>query len=249
MSQQISLVRENGVLTIKMNRPEKRNALTAEMYDAMREAVVGAGTDDAVGAIVLCGSGGSFSAGNDLSSFLAPRAGPFSDSPAAKFMKALIQNTKPLIAAVEGVAVGIGTTVLLHCDIVFASPDARFRLPFVDLGIVPEAGSSVLLPQLIGLLRASELLLTGRFFDAAEANKIGIVSHVVESPALLEVAAKAARDLATKPRTALLLTRSMLRGDPEDIANIVDREFAQFGRALASPETQARIAAMAAPRT
>ena len=235
------------VLTLTMNRAEKRNALTGEMYDALRQAIE-ASANDGVRAIVLTGSGGSFSAGNDLAGFLTPRTGPFEQSPAALFMKALVRNTVPIIAAVDGVAVGIGTTLLLHCDLVFATPRSKFRLPFADLGIVPEAGSSVILPQRLGLQIASELLMTGRFFDSHEAHRWGLVNAIVEDDALPDRSRAAALALAEKPATALALTRSMIRGDTENLLAVIDAEFEAFGQALASSETQSRIAAAGKPR-
>ena len=249
MTDMIAIERSDGVVVLRINRPEKRNALTSDMYRALTVALDDASADDEVGAIMIVGSGGSFSAGNDLASFLEPRSGPFSDSPPARFMKALVRNVKPVVAAVDGVAVGIGFTMLLHCDLVFATSAARFRLPFVDLGIVPEAGSSRLLPDRVGLAVASDLLLTGRFLEAEEALALRLINRLVDASDLESLAFEQAQALAAKPRVALLKSRALIRGDVVGLTALIDHEFDVFGEALASPETQALIARMAKPRT
>lgn len=164
-------------------------------------------------------------------------------------MKTLVKTKKPIIAAVDGVAVGIGFTMLLHCDIVFMTPNARLRLPFVDLGIVPEAGSSRLLPERIGIQRASELLLTGRFVEANEAAQLGFANEIVPTDQIEAKAASMAALLAAKPRTALLQSRALIRSNTSDLIDLIDREFDAFGIALASAETQALLAQMQKPRT
>ena len=250
MTDLIAIERGDGVVVLRINRPEKRGALTSDMYRALTVSLDAASADPDIGAIMITGSGGSFSAGNDLSSFLEPRSGRFSESPPAQFMKALVRNTKPVVAAVDGVAVGIGFTMLLHCDLVFASKAARFRLPFVDLGIVPEAGSSRLLPERVGLAVASDILLTGRFVDAEEALALRLVNRLCDDAEALEAAAREqARALAAKPRVALLKSRALIRGDGAALTALIDREFEAFGEALTSPETQALIAQMTKPRT
>lgn len=237
MTNQVEIARNSGVLTLRLARPEKKNALTGAMYEALLGAFDEAQADDGVGAILVTGSGGAFTAGNDIADFLAYAAEP-AKAPPFRFVRALAALEKPLVAAVEGVAVGIGTTLLLHCDLAFAAPTARFRMPFVDLGIVPEAGSSLLLPQRVGPAKAAELLLLGEGFDAAEALRLGIVNAVVPAEALEAHALAKAQALAAKPRNALLTTRRLLRGDRTALMAAIDAEADAFGRALASDEAR-----------
>jgi enoyl-CoA hydratase/carnithine racemase len=164
MSEHVNVARDGEVLVIRLNRPDKKNAMTRAMYDAVVEAFESAYRDK-LGAVLLTGSGGSFLAGNDIADFLAAAERP-DEFAAFRFITALARLDTPLVAAVEGVAVGVGATLLLHCDLAYAAPNAMFRMPFVDLGLVPEAASSLLLPRRIGLAKASELLLLGEPFDA-----------------------------------------------------------------------------------
>jgi enoyl-CoA hydratase/carnithine racemase len=242
MTDQVEITRDGGVMRLRLARPEKKNALTGAMYGALMGAFEQAGADDGIGAILITGSGGSFTAGNDIGDFLAFASDP-GKAPPFSFVRALATLDKPLVAAVEGVAVGIGTTLLLHCDLAFAAPTARFRMPFVDLGLVPEAGSSLLLPQRVGLAKASELLMLAEGFDAAEAHRLGLVNAVVPSETLEAHALAKARALAAKPRGAMLATRRFLRGDRAALLAAIDAEAVAFGQALASPE--ARTAFMA----
>ena len=227
---------DDGVLIITLNRPDKKNALTRGMYESLATALVSAATDDATRAVLLHGAGGAFTAGNDLGDFLSdPPTGD--DSPVFRFLRALAECPKPVIAAVEGAAVGVGTTMLLHCDLVYASPSAKFRLPFVDLGLVPEAASSYLLPRAVGPARAAELLLLGEPFSADEAYRMGLVNAVVDdAPAHARDRAAA---LAAKPPEAVQLTKALLRGNR---AGAVDDTMREEGRLfierLASPEAQ-----------
>ena len=168
----------DGVTQLTLNRPEKKNAINKAMYIALNGALKDAADDFSVRAVVLTGAGGIFTAGNDIFDFANDI--PADDSaPGFQFIKALHNFPKPLIAAVEGNAVGIGTTMLLHCDAAFAAPDAKFRMPFVNLGVVPEAGSTYLFPRLVGHIRASEILLTGRVFSGTEAAEIGLVNKEI----------------------------------------------------------------------
>jgi enoyl-CoA hydratase/carnithine racemase len=242
-SSDIEIQQCDEILTLRLNRPSKRNALTGLMYQALSHAIDSAAHNPHIAVIVLLGSGGAFSAGNDLSSFTTSD-GDLASSPPAKFMKSLIASSKPIIAAVDGVAVGVGTTMLLHCDIVLATPEARFRLPFVDLGIVPEAGCSAILPARLGYPWAAELLLTGRFFSAEEALRFRIVNRLVSAEDIEAQAFIAASSLAAKPRTALMTTRALMRADTDALIKQVDVEFEALGKALASRETQALIGAM-----
>lgn len=242
MTDLVQISREGGVLRLTLARPEKKNALTGAMYEAMLGAFAQAESDDAVGAILITGSGGSFTAGNDIGDFLAYASTP-GQAPPFRFVRALANLEKPLVAAVEGVAVGIGTTLLLHCDLAYAAPTARFRMPFVDLGLVPEAGSSLLLPQRVGQAKAAELLMLAEGFDAAEAHRLGLVNAVVPAEELDAHALAKAAALAAKPRAALLATRRFLRGDRSALIAAIEAESAAFTRALSSDEARAAFMA------
>lgn len=237
MSDNVLTRLEDGVLTVLLQRPEKKNALTAEMYAALADAVEGAGEERAVRAVVIGGGEGVFTAGNDLEDFLHnPPREP--DAPVHRFMMALAATDIPLVAAVDGIAVGIGTTMLLHCDCVLASERARFSLPFVNLGLVPEAGSSMLLVQCCGYRKAAELLMLGEPFAADRALECGIVTRVVPVGDLADEARAVARQLAAKPREALRATKRLMRRPAESLAARIQREAEDFARFLASPEAQ-----------
>jgi len=234
---------EAGVLSLTFNRPQKKNAFTGEMYDTAARALVEADTNDAVRVVVLTGAAGAFTAGNDLKDFLEhPPTGE--DSPVFRFLRALAHHSRPLVAGVDGVAVGIGTTLLLHCDYVAASERAVFSMPFVNLGLSPEAASSVLLPRVAGLALASELLMFGEPFDAATALRAGIVNQVVPEASLAEVVQKRAAALAAKPVESLRLTKRLLR---ESLRATVDdalsREGALFVQRLGSAEAREAFSA------
>jgi len=239
----ILLERHGAVERIQINRPAKRNAFTTAMYAEVAAALSAAGADPAVRVVVLSGSGGCFSAGNDVQDFLQnPPTGH--DSPVWRFLEALVSMEKPLVAAVEGAAVGIGTTLLLHCDIVLAAKTARFQLPFVDLGLVPEAGSSLLLPALAGYHRAAELLMLGAPFDAETAERIGLVSRVVLPAELIEGAMAIAEALAHKPPASLRLTKRLLRrGTQALLAEAMREEGRLFTDRLTSAEAREALTA------
>ncbi|MDB5570931.1 MAG: enoyl-CoA hydratase [Hyphomicrobiales bacterium] len=239
--------RQDGVLAITFNRPDKKNALTGAMYEAIIAAMDEAEGDPRIGAVTLNGAGGAFTAGNDIHDFLAGAQRP-ETFPALRFIRRLAIFDKPLVAAVEGVAVGVGTTMLLHCDLIYAAPDAIFRLPFVDLGLVPEAGASLLLPARVGLAKATELLLLADPFDAREAERLGLVNAVVPHDRLLARAHERARDLAAKPRNALLATRRLMRGDRDALLQRIDEEAQAFMAALKSPEAAQAFAAFVGRR-
>lgn len=227
-----------AILRLQINRPDKKNALTGAMYDAAATALAAADTQPDVRVVLLHGSGGSFTAGNDLRDFLErPPSGP--DSPVSRFMMALLRLRKPIVAAVDGVAVGIGTTLLLHCDLVYATPDARFHMPFVDLGLVPEFGSSVLVPALAGHRRAAELLLLGKPFDAQTALAIGLINAIVSADELLATAEAAAQALAAKPAAAVRLSKKLMRsGLGPAVEAAVHEEGRLFAERLLSPEAK-----------
>jgi len=232
----------DGILTIGFNRPDKKNALTSAMYAALADALEAAESDEAVRVIFFTGSGGAFTAGNDLQDFLNnPPQGD--DTPVFRFLRAISTASKPLIAAVSGVAVGVGTTMLLHCDLVYAADDAKLSLPFVNLALVPEAASSLLLPAMVGYHRAAELLLLGEPFTAATAKEYGIVNAVVSGEQLLETAMAAARKIAAKPPTAVRLTKQLLRQSRGDIAGQMAAEGAHFRGQLKSAEAREAMTA------
>ena len=242
----VDVQRDGDVIVATLNRPEKKNALTGAMYRGLREALVTASADKSVGAVLISGAGGAFCAGNDIGDFLAEAKAQSEGArtgAGGEFIRTLARFDKPLLAAVEGPAVGVGTTMCLHCDLVYAAPSARFAMPFVNLGLVPEAGSSLLVPNRFGRGVASELLLLGEAIDAARAREIGLVNEVVAADALKAHALGKARALAAKPRSALLATRRLMRGDAETLYAHMEAELAEFAHALKSPEAKAAFQA------
>lgn len=234
--------RADGILTITINRPEKKNALTSAMYAAMADALEAAEIDAAVRVIVFAGNGGAFTAGNDLQDFLNnPPQGD--ESPVFRFLRAISTASKPLVAAVNGVAVGVGTTMLLHCDLVYVGTDARLSLPFVNLALVPEAASSLLLPAMIGYHRAAELLLLGEPFNAETAKDYGIANAIFPDARVLPEAMQVAAKLAAKPPTAMRLTKQLLRQTRGDIAGQMAAEGVHFRSQLKSAEAREAMTA------
>jgi enoyl-CoA hydratase/carnithine racemase len=248
MTHDIEVAREGAVLSAAFARPQKKNAITGAMYDALIEAFEGAERDPDIGALVLSGKGGVFTAGNDLGDFLAVASRESGDFPASRFVRKLAEFEKPLVAAVDGLAIGVGTTLLLHCDLVYATPAARFQMPFVNLGLVPEAGSSLLAPQRFGRAKAAEFLLLAEPFDGPEALKLGLVNALLPQGELIAHAMKKAADLAAKPRAALLATRRLMRGDPEALRARMAEEMHAFSAALKSPEARAAFQAFLSAR-
>ena len=237
MSEHIKVSSSHGVMTIVIARPEKKNALTAAMYDAMIAALDAAEADTAIGAVLFHGEGGAFTAGNDIADFLATTK-DINDFGGLRFVRRLAAFDKPMVAAVEGVAIGVGTTMLFHCDLVYAAPSAQFRMPFIDLALVPEAGASLLVPRRVGMARACELLLLAEAFDAARAHDMGILNEIVAADKLLAHAHDKARKLAEKPREAVLATRRMMRGDTAEILARIDEEAREFGKRMVSDEAR-----------
>ena len=240
---------DGAVLCIALNRPEKKNALTGEMYDALADAVEHGEADPAVRVMLLHAVGDSFTGGNDLLDFLQkPWAGqPI--PPAVRFIHAVAHANKPIVAAVQGLAVGIGVTILLHCDLVYAAEGAKFMMPFLDLGIVPEAGSTVLLPALIGHQRAAELLMLGAPLTGQRAYELGLVNAVVAPDALFPTASLAAQKLAEKPFGALLACkRLMKRANHVEVARALREEVEEVKVRLDSPETKEALAAFVEKR-
>ena len=230
----VSATLDGGVLHLVLDRPEKKNALTRAMYARLADSLEEAATDGSVRVVVLSGSGGVFTGGNDLADFMMdPPTGP--DSPVFRFLQAAATFPKPLVAAVQGPAIGIGTTILLHCDLAYASADAMLKMPFVDLGLVPEAASSLLLPRLAGRVRAAEMLLFGEAVPAETAREVGLVNAVVEAP--VAHALEQAAVLAAKPPAAVRLTKALLAHDTaEAVGDAIAREGALFVERLGSPE-------------
>jgi enoyl-CoA hydratase/carnithine racemase len=230
----------DGVRHVVLDRPEKKNALTDQMWTGLADAL-GSASEAGCGAVLITGRGPAFTAGNDLKDFLEhpPRD---EAAPVFRFLRSLVSLDVPLIAAVRGAAIGIGTTLLLHCDLVYASPTVKLKLPFVDLGLVPEAASSVLLPRLVGRARAGRILLLAETLDAEQALDLGLVSKIVADENLDVEAEAAARAIAAKPRQAIRETKRLLTHDRAEIVAAIEREGASFRRQLASPEAQAAMA-------
>ncbi|MEO7240652.1 MAG: enoyl-CoA hydratase [Sphingomicrobium sp.] len=243
MSEHVQVDRSNGVVAITLARPERRNAITVAMYAALADAIEGAGADESVRLITVRGLGPDFAAGNDLADFLQVRPSD-EEIPVWRLLRALAKLEIPLIAAVHGNCVGIGTTMLLHCDLVLAEEGTRFSLPFVDLGLVPEAASSLLLPQLAGRRRAARYLLLAEPFEAQEALDIGLVSHVVPAGGLDAALQRIVDALLAKPAEALRMTHALLRrGQSDAVLERMDVENDHFAERLQSEEVKAAIAA------
>jgi enoyl-CoA hydratase/carnithine racemase len=232
-----------GVQVIRLNRPEKKNAITRAMYQAMTEALRTGDADDAVRATVFLGTDGCFSAGNDLNDFMAFAMGGTMGREVIDFLHALAAHDKPLVSGVDGLAIGIGTTIHLHCDLTFASLRTEFRTPFVDLALVPEAASSLLAPRLMGHQRAFALLAAGDGFSAVAAKEAGLVYRVIEPGAVEAETLGAAARLAAKPRQALAIARNLIRGDREEVAARIDKEAEHFSAQLVSAEARAAFEA------
>jgi enoyl-CoA hydratase/carnithine racemase len=238
----IVIAREGAVLELRLDRAAKKNALTFAMYNALTEGLTAAQSDPAVRAVVLTGAGETFCAGNDIADFLQPRD-DFSAAPPSRFIQALVSNEKPLVAAIQGPCVGIGSTMLLHCDLVYAAPGTRLRMPFVSLGLVPEAGSSLLLPRRVGDAVAAEILLLGAWIEAERAKELRLVNAVIAPGEVVAHAKARAAELAAAPPGALRATRSLLRGDREDLKARIAQEAQAFAKCLVSPEAREAFAA------
>lgn len=250
MSEHILVENAGGRIRIRMNRPERRNAITVAMYAALADAIESAAGDDSIRLITLEGAGEDFTAGNDLADFLAEMPPPgTTDIPVWRLLRALANNEVPIIAAVHGNAVGIGTTMLLHSDLVIAEDGTRFVMPFVDLGLVPEAASSLILPLLAGRRRAARYLLLGEGFGAEEAREFGLVSHVVPKGGLDEALEAMVAALLAKPAQALRLTQRLLRrGSTQEILERMELENSHFAERLTSDEVKQAITAFFAAR-
>lgn len=245
MEENIVQVQAGSILQIQLNRSAKKNAITPLMYQAMADALNQAAQDNTIKVVVLSSTSENFTAGNDLVDFLQnPTVEP--GSPVYQFLQALVTCPLPLIAAVSGFAIGIGSTLLLHCEQVFADDSAQFALPFINLGLVPEAGSSMLLPRLVGYQKAADLLLSGRSFGSEEAQQLGFVSQRVDD--VQASAMQYAQMLASKPRSSLVETKRLLRKDEESLQNRLHDELDAFVRYLNAPAAREALTAFTEKR-
>lgn len=237
-----------GVMTITFNRLDKKNSITSAMYAAMADAVAQAAADASVRVVVFQGHESIFSAGNDIGDFLN-QPPTTQDSPVFRFLRGIATFEKPLIAAVAGPAVGIGTTMLFHCDLVYAGDNAAFSMPFVNLGLCPEAASSLLVPRLFGYHRAAEALLLGEPFFAEAAQEVGLVNRVVPPTEVNGLAQAQARKLAAKPLTSLIATKRLMKGgSQQEVLQKMDEEGHSFGRMLREPAAKEAFGAFMAKR-
>ncbi|MBE0501658.1 MAG: enoyl-CoA hydratase [Desulfuromonadales bacterium] len=239
----IKVATSGAMLQIEIDRPKKLNAINRQMYSDMAAALLHAEQNDTIRVVLVHGSAECFTSGNDLHDFIKdPPTGEA--SPVFQFLTAISQARKPLVAAVSGLAIGIGTTMLLHCDLVYAGESAQFQLPFVNLGLCPEAASSLLLPQLAGYQRAAELLLLGKPFDAAKANEIGFVNKVFPDNVLLQNARAQAQLLAKQPPAAVRLTKQLMKkNSAAAVSRVISEEGEHFIEQLASSEALEALSA------
>jgi enoyl-CoA hydratase/carnithine racemase len=245
MTPEIVVTDEDGVRIVRMNRPDKKNALTQPMYEDMTRALHEAEASEAIRCVVLAGGPGAFCAGSDISDFQKRAEGGLKPI-TVDFLHALVRNPRPLLAAVDGLAIGIGTTMLLHCDYVVATGAATFATPFTKLGLIPEAASSLLGPVRMGHARAFALLVMGRPMTAADAKAAGLINAVVDAAALEATVMQAAREVAALPAGAVALARKLLRGNLDELSRRVDTEAMHFKERLQSDEARAAFAAFLA---
>lgn len=249
MTELVTVTVEDGVQIVTMNRPDKKNALTAEMYKVLADAIEVADADPKIRVTLYTGSGGSFTAGNDLGDFAKAGSTPVDAKPTEKphvtrFLENLAEGKKPIIASVNGLAVGVGVTMLLHCDLVYAGASATFQMPFVNLGLVPEAGSTFLLQRQIGIQKAADLFLTGKKVGAEKAEAIGLVADVFPNNELPGAALAAAKALAAKAPNAVRATKALLKdNDRPRVAQAREAEAQVFGAQLRSDEVKEAISA------
>jgi len=251
MDAHVLVEKKDGVLSILLARPERRNAITVAMYSAVADAIESAADDRSIRIVTIEGQGEDFTAGNDLGDFLKemPQPGSGEDLPVWRLLRALAKNQVPIIAAVQGNAVGIGTTMLFHCDFVMAEEGCRFVMPFVDLGLVPEAASSLIFPNLAGRRNAARHLLLGEPFGASEARDMGLASHVVPQGQLKPAVARLVSALLAKPPEALRQTQALLRReDTEAVLERMELENGHFAERLQSDEVKSAITAFFASR-
>ncbi|MCA0012428.1 crotonase/enoyl-CoA hydratase family protein [Mesorhizobium sp. B292B1B] len=243
MTDHILVERQGAIQIIRMNRPDKKNALTRAMYARMSQTLAEGDADPAVRVHVFLGVPGAFSSGNDLADFMVVATGGEGGTEVWDFLMALARVEKPIVSGVDGIAVGIGTTLNLHCDLTFATPRTVFRTPFVDLGLVPEAGSSLLAPRILGQQGAFALLGLGEGFSAERAKAAGLIYEVVEEGALEASVLAAAGQIAAKPPQALRIARDLMRGPREHLVARIGEESEHFRERLKSDEARAALTA------
>ena len=232
-----------GVCTLQLNRAEKLNALNREMYSRLANGLNEANADDSCGVIVIKGAPGVFCAGNDLGDFASALAeGVYTIEESFLLVHAMLGCEKPIVASVDGAAVGIGTTLLFHCDLVYASHAARFHTPFSDLGVCPEFGATATFTKIMGPHRAAQMLLLGESISAADAERFGLVNQLVDSEALDDTVEKVAAKLAAKPREALRISRRLLKPDKAALLTVIENEEKEFGRLMKTEEFKNNIA-------
>jgi enoyl-CoA hydratase/carnithine racemase len=246
MTGHVTITDEDATRLITLRRPDKKNAITQDMYRDMSAAIDSAQTDASTRCLVISGTAGVFTAGNDLEDFLKDGTSS-TDRPhpsnAVKFLYSLVHNAKPIVAAVDGVAIGIGTTMLFHCDHVIASTTAKFATPFIHLGLVPEGASSLLAPRAMGHQRAFAMLVMGRTLNAEDARAAGFVNTVVAPNHLEAEARKVAREICALPTEAVAISRKLMRLAPEDLTRRIDQESHLFGERMRSAEAIAAFKA------
>lgn len=247
MTDYLVTTRTGPVLEVRLNRPEKKNALTRAMYNGMADAFETADCDPTIRVVLLTGTGDTFTSGNDIKDFRV-RVAEGSEGAGSRFLPTISTMRTPLVAAVNGAAVGVGTTMLAHCDLIVAARKARFVMPFTSLGLVPEAGSSLLFPHLLGLQRASALLLLGEPMDAEIALQWGFINRVVDDAALMDTAHAMAQRLAALPPEAVQLTKRLIRHGTPDLAGRIAEELQLFRERLTSPEAKEAFAAFVEKR-
>ena len=243
MTEPVLVADDSGVRLIRMNRPEKKNALTGSMYEIMTRALREAAASETIRCVVLAGAPGAFCAGADIGEFQEAAQSGGLRPKTVEFLHALARNKKPLVAAVGGLAVGIGTTMLLHCDYVVAGSNAMFATPFSKLGLIPEAGSSLLAPRRMGHARAFALLVMARPLSAEAAKEAGLVNEVVDPGQVDHAAFKAAEEIAALPAGAVTTSRALLRGEPDEVIKRIDTEVMHFRERLQSDEARAAFTA------
>ncbi len=243
MSEHVEIERRSAVQVIRMNRPDKKNAITRAMYGAMAAALTAGDADPAVRCHVFLGVPGAFSSGNDMADFMVIAMGGDGGTEVNDFLLALAQSQKPMVSAVDGIAVGIGTTIHLHCDLTFATPRTQFVTPFVNLGLVPEAGSSLIAPLLMGRQQAFALLGLGEPFSAERAKQAGMIYDVVAEDELEARALAAAEAIAAKPPQALKIARDLMRGDRTELVERIKVEGKHFRERLTSDEARQALTA------
>jgi enoyl-CoA hydratase/carnithine racemase len=243
MSDPVLVSDDGAVRVIRFNRPEKKNALTQPMYAAITQALHEAQTSDAIRCVVLTGGQGVYSAGADIGEFLETAETGALRPHTIDFLKILARNQKPLVAAVGGLAVGIGVTMLLHCDYVVAASNSTFTTPFLKLALIPEAGSSLLAPMRMGHARAFSMLVMGRPLSAEQAREAGLVNEVVDAADVEAIALKAAKEIAALPAGAVAVSRCLMRGHAEAVERQIEAEVAQFKERLTSDEARSAFTA------